>query len=403
MKGDTNHLLAFVVLLTSTLYAQEADSGKTKFTKELTGIYKTDYRYYPNTALYAGQHQEYFSAMAEPQFYLEWEKEKVTHTIQFKGFGRIDQYDNNRTHADVRELYWKAAYKKWEISIGAKKVFWGVTESNHNVDIINQLDVLEGFDIEQKLGQPMIHASFSRKWGTLDLIATTYMRQLQFPGVEGRGRPPFIGIGGVEFESDMDEYNPDIAVRWSHSVSIFDIAVSHFYGSARQPYFNPLNFNLVYELINQTGLELQAFTGPMLWKFEGIYRVSERKTIQAFTAGGEFTISNLLNKGIDLGLIAEYNYDDRGLEESFNMLTNDVFTGLRFAFNDRQSTDILGGAIFDMEYTTMRYFVKANRRLGDSWKFSIEASAFEDVDLQELFLYYVRNDGFVQLSLAKYF
>ena len=42
--------------------------------------------------------------------------------------------------------------RDWSLSIGLGKVFWGVTEFNHLVDVINQTDLVEGIDGEAKLG-----------------------------------------------------------------------------------------------------------------------------------------------------------------------------------------------------------------------------------------------------------
>ena len=119
-----------------------------------------------------------------------------------------------------------------------------------------------------------------------------------------------------------------------------------------------------------------------------------KKIIRSFIGGVEYTISNMFRSGADLGIIAEYNYDDRGLE-LLSALDNDMFYGLRLAANDRQSTDFLGGYIVDMANQTQRYFIRANRRLGDSWKLSFEASGYNDVDPEE-FIYLIRKDGFLQ-------
>jgi hypothetical protein len=382
--------------------AQDAEE-KSDFNIEVSGNFRGDYRFFPDDALYAGQHGEYFSSLFQPEISADWKK--GSRLFQFTGFTRLDQYDNERTHADVRELYWQAIFKKWEVSVGVKKIFWGVTESNHLVDIINQADALEGFDLEQKLGQPMVHLSFSPKWGTVDLYGMTYFREMKFPGAEGRLRPPFDTKDlDATYESEMEEYNPDLAIRWSHSIGVFDIGVSHFYGTSRLPLLQStdgFNFNPHYELIHQSGIDLQAATGSILWKTEIIHRESKRKTITALTVGGEYTFSNIFRTGADIGLIAEYNYDDRGVE-SINALDDDFFFGTRVGLNDRQSTDLLGGIVLDRENKTLRYFVEANRRLGDSWKLSVEASGFENIDESE-FLYLIRNDGFVQVSLAKYF
>ncbi|MCZ6520686.1 MAG: hypothetical protein O6848_04255 [Bacteroidetes bacterium] len=396
-------VLAALLFKLNECLAQNNSAQEPKIYSEVSGYFGIDYRYFPDRALYPGQHKSYFSMLFQPEVYLEWNKGKQL--LQFVGFARIDQYDTKRTHADIRELYWQAIFKNWELSVGLKKIFWGITESNHLVDIINQADALEGFDLEKKLGQPMIHFSWSSKWGIIDLLAMTYHRQLKFPGTQGRLRPPFdLDNDNTSYEGELEEYNPDLAIRWSHSISIFDIGLSHFYGSSRTPLFATLDsitFSAFYELINQTGLDIQASTGSMLWKTEIIYRVSKRKNINAVTVGGEYTFSNIFSSGIDIGLIAEYNFDDRGAE-SINALNDDFFFGTRLAINDKQSSDLIGGVIIDRENQTLRYLLEVNRRLGDSWKISIEASGFSNIDPSE-FLYLIRNDSYAQISLAKYF
>ncbi|PCJ28784.1 MAG: hypothetical protein COA97_00130 [Flavobacteriales bacterium] len=379
----------------------EEVSASKKITTEISGNIRGDYRFYPDDALYPNQEQEYFSAIFNPEFYISWDK--GNQLIQFKGFARLNQYDNKQSHWDIRELYYQKVFKKWEFSLGAKQLYWGFTESNHLANIINQDDVLEGSDIKNKLGQPMAHLSFSPKWGIIDLMVMPYFRTLQFPGIRGRGRPPFIlDNNNTVYESEMEEYNPDLAIRWSHSIKSVDLGISHFYGTSRLPFIAPIdstNFSLVYELINQTGLELQATTGSMLWKLEAIYRISERKTIKATTIGGEYTFSNVFKS--DIGILVEYTYDDRG-NESINGLDDDFFFGLRLALNDKQSTAFLGGFNLDRKKGTLTYFAEANRRLGDSWKISVKTLGFENIDNTD-FIYLLRNDGFIEVSLAKYF
>ena len=60
--------------------------------------------------------------------------------------------------------------RDWSLSIGLGKVFWGVTEFNHLVDVINQTDLVEGIDGEAKLGQPKINLSLINHWGALDFF-----------------------------------------------------------------------------------------------------------------------------------------------------------------------------------------------------------------------------------------
>jgi hypothetical protein len=83
-------------------------------------------------------------------------------------------------------------------------------------------------------------------------------------------------------------------------------------------------------------------------------------------------------------------------------LNDDIFVGFRIALNDKQSTSFLGGMNKDNENGTISYFAEALRRLGDSWKIKVKALGFKDVAENE-FLYLIRKDGYVELSLIKYF
>ena len=93
--------------------------------------------------------------------------------LYFSPFLRLDQVDENRTHWDIRELYWLYFSRVWEIRVGVRTVFWGVTELQHLVDVINQTDLVENIDGEQKLGQPMVNLALIHDWGTVELFILT--------------------------------------------------------------------------------------------------------------------------------------------------------------------------------------------------------------------------------------
>ena len=100
-------------------------------------------------------------------------------------FVREDSMDDERSHADIRELSWLYYSDDWELRLGISKVFWGVAESQHLVDIINQTDAVENVDGEDKLGQPMINLTLIRDWGNVDLFVLPYLRERTFTGVNG--------------------------------------------------------------------------------------------------------------------------------------------------------------------------------------------------------------------------
>ena len=351
--------------------------------------------------LYEGQKQNYISGSFKPEYYMDWKKGKYSFKVTL--FGRIDQYDNRRTHADIRELYWRGVFNKHELSVGIKEIYWGVAESNHIVNIINQTDVVENFDGEAKLGQPMVHYSYANTFGIIDVFVMPYFRTITFPGEKGRFRTPIV-LNGDEFpiESKAGKYHPDMAIRWSNYIGIFDIGVSYFYGTHRQPLIASIyEFAPIYGLVHQTGLDLQATTGPILWKFEGIINSNSIKDYAVLATGLEYTFGNVGGKGLDIGLVGEYLYDSRD-ELAFGSLQNDVFTGMRLAFNDFNSTEILAGAIFDLERTSKLFSIEASRRIKETFKAELEGRIFSTVSPSE-FIYFVRQDSYLQFSISKFF
>jgi hypothetical protein len=119
------------------------------------------------------QHNHYASFSVEPELYHSWDNDKQSFTLQ--PFHRHDQHDEKRTHSDIRELSWLKVFDDWELTVGISKVYWGVTETQHLVDIINQTDQVENIDSEDKLGQPMIRFSTERDWGVLDFFILPIM------------------------------------------------------------------------------------------------------------------------------------------------------------------------------------------------------------------------------------
>ncbi len=389
------------IIMSSSLAQQKADKVYRDFGLELEISNRTFF----NDGIYSGQKNNYLSASIQPEYYLEWSGGEQS--FKAVGFFRWDQHDNRRTHFDVRELYWQRVKGATEVSVGVKKVFWGKTESVHLVDIINQTDAVESFDGEQKLGEFMVHFSQFTKIGTFDVFVMPYFRKRVFPGREGRLRPGsedglVIDSRDFSFESNAEEWRPSLAFRWSHYVGVLDFGLSYFNGVGREPVINDLStFNALYGTIQQAGLDAQLTTGAALWKVEAIYRQNEFQDILALAAGIEYTFGNVKNTGIDIGLLAEYLYDDRD-NIALSGLQSDVFTGVRLAFNDTQDTQLLLGGIFDVERTTQLYFIEAERRIGSSFSGAVEARFFENVDPSE-FTYVLRQDSFLQFSLTKYF
>jgi len=156
--------------------------------------------------------------------------------LVFEPFVRLDSEDDERTHADIRQLNYTHITKKAELSVGLGRVFWGVTESQHLVDIINQTDGVENIDGEDKLGQPMIRYSYYGDNGTFEGFLLPYFRERTFTGADSRLTGGLlVDTDNPVYESSSEESHLDYALRYSNTIADWGIGLSWFSGTSREP------------------------------------------------------------------------------------------------------------------------------------------------------------------------
>ncbi|TRY29638.1 hypothetical protein FM019_19555 [Aliiglaciecola sp. M165] len=385
-------------LVPSALNAREVD---------VSGTAAIEQRYFLQDALYPEQERANVSVFAQVEIYTEFND--GNDSILFKPFYRQDQNDSDRSHGDIRELIWLHVGDDWELRTGIGKVFWGQTESLHLVDIINQTDNIEAIDGEDKLGQPMVNLNLIRDWGTTSFFFMPYFRERTFAGLEGRPRFELdIDTDRPIYESSDEEKNIDWAVRWNHYFGDWEVGVSYFDGTSREPILTPLIeeesavLQPFYPQLKQVGVDILAVKGAWLFKFEGISRRTSVEDYTAAVGGFEYTNVGVFNSSFDLGWLVEYQFDDRD-----NLLLvpsqNDLMLGSRIVFNDVDGTEILFGVIQDLDESSSRAgFIEASSRINDNWKWSFDAWLFSSDEPMEP-VYQFRRDDFVELSLEYYF
>jgi hypothetical protein len=310
---------------------------------DASGYIEAEARYYPQEGVFEEQDDAFGSLASELDIY--WRSEDESQTVQFKPFGRITTADDgNRSHADVRELYYRFAGSGWQVLVGANKVFWGVTESAHLVDIVNQTDNVESTNGEEKLGQPMVGIGFEGNWGNLDMYVLPYFRERKYTAGSER---PLLGVPSptdnqklvsadidynkVQYQHDDEEEHVDYAIRWASYFGNLDVGLSYFSGTSRDPlpFFSnvttnndpsagpnspailPSEYSLYYEQLWQVGLELQYLLGDWALKFEGTSKNLDSGDYNEFVTGFEYTFSDLNPWGQDVGILLEYLWNDR--------------------------------------------------------------------------------------------
>lgn len=360
-----------------------------------------------HSPLFQNQPGNNLSLSISPEYYQGWQND--AHSLTIEPFFRLDANDPERTHFDLREFIYSVNRDTWVFSVGVGKVFWGVTEAQHLVDVINQTDLVESLDAEDKLGQPMLHLSLIRDWGTSEFFILPGFRERTFPGEKARLRTsPYIDSSQSQYSSRNGDKHVDYAFRYSHTKGNWDYGFSWFYGTNRDPGFTGGTDNNgqpvlipVYSLMHQVGLDVQLVSGNWLWKLEAIHRRANGSNYNATTSGFEYTWVGILGSSYDLGLITEYLYDSRG-NLAPTLFNKDILLGTRFVFNDTASSEVLLGVVIDPDQHEYLYLIEASTRLNDNWKLNVEARIFSGLNPSSP-IYDLRNDDFLQIEFQYYF
>ena len=374
---------------------------------EFSGFVGGEARLFPNSALHLGQKDDSISFVAHPEYYHEFESGS---SFTFVPFYRFDSADRERTHFDIREFTFLWLKEDFELRLGVRKVFWGTTEILHLVDIINQTDLAENVDAEDKLGQPMANISFSRDWGTFDLYWLPYFRERTFVGTGGRLRgSAVVDEDRTQYESAAEEWHSDWAFRYSHFFGDWDVGLAQFVGTSREPTLlsdtdpegNAIKIPR-YEQILQTSLDVSYVINEWLWKGEALYRTGQgNDDYFAWTGGFEYPFTRVWNSQMDLGVIGEWMFDTRE-DEATTAFENDLAGGIRLALNDSASTEALFGWVQDLNSSARFLFLEASRRFGDHLLLTAELRTFLNQPADD-FLFDQRADEIMQIELAYYF
>jgi hypothetical protein len=372
-----------------------------------SGLAGVELRWFWDDAAFPGQRNGVQpSVVTQPD--IVWEGDDRRNLVSVVPFLRLDGWDDERTHFDLREAYWSRVWDDWELLAGLNTVFWGVTEARHLVNIINQVDFVEDVDREDWLGQPMIQVSTQRSWGRLDMFALPGFREMTFPGEEGRLRPPLpVDNDRAVYESGARQERVDLAFRWSHFIGDWDVGAYVFRGNGREPRLvqvAPTDQFLTpfYDVITQVGVDVQYTRNAWLYKLEAIGRQGQGDTFGATVAGFEYTFYQVSDTAADIGLLAEYLYDGSDDSAPFTIFDDDIFVGTRLALNDIQDTAVLAGAIVDLNDASIAVLVEAERRIGNHFTLEVELRWFTNVDPANALAVF-EQDGFLMTRFSYHF
>lgn len=367
-------------------------------------------RHFPEAAAYAQQQDGSVYLAVMPELYYRWSEQG---NARFVGFARRDSQDEERSHADIRELAFQQRWGDMSLRAGIDRVFWGVTESAHLVDIINQTDLVENPDGEDKLGQPMVNLAWQSPAGTFSVFVLPYFRERTLPGPEGRLRAPLpYDQNQAIYESGAEEKHIDGALRWSLSRGPMELGLTHFSGTSRAPRFAPrivmvgptpvlVALTPVYDLIEQSGLDINVVSGDWSWKLEAIHQSSRIEDFSAAAGGVEYTFTGVAGSAWDVGMLAEYLWDSRP-DNAPVPFQNDVFLGTRLSANDVAGFELLAGITMDIDQGGVFGTFETSRRLGVAGKLALEWRWFAQAEAPDP-LQLFRQDDYVAVEYSHHF
>lgn len=326
-------------------------------------------------------------------------------SITFIPFARFQLYDEERTHFDIRELYWESLGDNWELKVGIGQEYWGVTEFVHLVNAINQVDMLEGIDEEDRLGELMIKYTQLSSIGQFDFFLLPFFRPREYPGVEGRLRTPFlIDSNDSLYESSRNERKIEAAVRYSQTFNNVDLGLSLFHGTQRdaQFKFNKVKNKIIpyYAKSTQLGVDLQMAIKEWLIKAEFVGRRIDTIEHLALTGGFEYSFIGIMETEFDLGLIVEGAWQNK--RDRYSAFSDEIIFGQRLAFNNELGSELLFGYIYDIHHNSSVLSLEASSRVNNSIKLSVEGRIFQKIGNNDPFKTFEDEDH-LNLELTWYF
>lgn len=383
-------------------------------TVQFAGSVEAIGRYYPSKGLLAEQKQSFAELAFKPA--LDWRSDDKQHKLAFELYGHASAPKGARNYADIREAYYLFSGQGWQLQAGISRVFWGVTESVHLVDTINQTDILASPAVKEKLGQPMIALGVEQAWGNLDIYVLPYFRKREFNDEAERFR---VNLGGLDdlqaikqglidlgapanvalnprfqinkafYQSRHKTAHVDVALRWRQYFSDVELALSAFHGTSRESlpvlndvdygpdwanlaYVNPI-FSAWYEQTTKLGVELQYMVDAWALKWESASYFQDSGDYSAVATGFEYTFSNVFNSDVDIGLLSEYlwhNRKDISIEKQSlqvfnpdllplaqNLLQNRLVPKIASSYLSPYNNDLFLGMRFALNNLSMSYFL----------------------------------------------
>lgn len=322
-----------------------------------------------------------------------------------RGFGRLDRKDGERDLTSIEEFWAGYRDQNWEARLGYQMLNWTATEAFHPADLINSRNFDSNIENPEKLGELMFSLRRRLGEGGLTLYYMPYLEAPRLPG--GQSRLSFLPAGAAyrnavwvtERDALADDHWADqYGLRYNQTVGDVDFSVHYLDHLDRsQPqvaldFDNGLQVTPVYFRVRDLGVTYLQVVGPVILKLEAGHRdfieaeaallagigatgVAQPLDHQQLAFGLEYGRSH--ENGSETTLLLEgqaVTGVDKVERAALSPWQRDILAGVRHAFNDTMSREILVTTIVDLERShefLLNFSYK--QRLSDTW--SIQTGA----------------------------
>ena len=296
----------------------------------------------------------------------------------------------SRTFARLDELYLRYELENATMQIGKSIKFWGALELENIVDVFNPNELRDDLFKTNALGVWNTSYSYYTDRGELSVIIKLEepkQKMADFAYVY------YLFAQNASYDDALQTSKnintPSLYLLYSGSTDTeygidFAFIYEHGYDSQRY-FFKQRGASTSYR---QYAYEVDKFmtyntlvVGSTLLKLEALYAmVDDSELISDYShiaLGVEHALDDLQN-GATLSLISEYykytTYEDGKYTDLqlFENMQNDIFLGVRYALNNSDDTEIVGGVIHDLEYDEQTYYFELESRVGGFLKIAVD-------------------------------
>jgi len=323
----------------------------------------------------------------------------------FRALGRVDQKDSDRSQVIIEDGYFSmlaGPEQNWKLLAGYKLFNWTATEAFHPADQINSRNYDSDVESLEKKGELTIEIERSLENGSFALYFFPKFEAPIFPGDRSRlgfgvdlERVIFIDGGdattnqnwGVQFGGRFSYtiLDADLSFHFLHHMDrSFPVIGTHRYamvGTTPVPTAFPTT--PYYYRSNQVGMTAVLPVESFIFKLEAASRTFDNDLFIYTTRGLRRSEDNTeVALGLEWSLAHEsgsetYFYlegqtmfgPEQSRIEEMSLFQNDIFLGLRYAFNDLMGKEIFFSTIFDYDREHEYLFnLSYSQRLSDIWK-----------------------------------